>query len=121
MYTDAIIRIKNAQMAGKSSVKVPYSKMDYSILNILKDEGYFKKVEVKGRIPGKVIFVEFNKNKLLKEVNFLSKPSVRRYRGYEDIRLRRGRVVVVSTSRGIMSGFRAKKEKVGGQILLEVR
>lgn len=108
-------------MAGKKTVKVPYSKMDYAVLSILNEKGYLKTIETKGRTPSKIIYIELNKEKPFKEVNFLSKPSVRRYRGYNNLQLRRGRLIVISTSKGIMSGDKAKKEKIGGQILLEIR
>lgn len=122
MYIDVLIKMKNAEQAGKRSMKVRFSRMDYAVLEELKRYGFVKKAEVKGRPPKKIIEVIFSKERRIQGLKLLSKPSVRRYAGYEDFKKVKGGhgILVVSTSKGIMSGVRARKEKVGGQLLFEI-
>lgn len=122
MFIDVLIKMKNAEQAGKKSMKVPHSKMDHAVLEELKRYGFVKKVEIKGRAPKKTLEVVFGKERKIQGLKLLSKPSVRRYAGYEDFKAVKGGhgILVVSTSRGVMSGVRARKEKVGGQLLFEI-
>ncbi len=122
MYIDTLTRIKNAQMKGEESVKVPYSKMDKAVLDVLKKEGFLKSIDVKGKKPKKVVKVIFNENKPIRGLSFLSKPSLRKYLGYRDMMSVKGGygVLVVSTPKGVMSGDKARKEKVGGQLLFKM-
>ena len=122
MYIDVLIKMKNAEQAGKRSMKVRFSRMDQSVLEELKRYGFVKKMEVKGRPPKKIIEVVFGKDRHIQGLKLLSKPSTRRYAGYEDFKSVKGGhgILVVSTSKGIMSGVRARKEKVGGQLLFEI-
>lgn len=122
MYTDVLIKMKNAEQAGKRSMRVRFSRMDQSVLEELKRYGFVKKVEVKGRPPKKIIEVVFGKDRHIQGLKFLSKPSTRRYAGYGDFKsVKGGRgILMVSTSKGVMSGVRARKEKVGGQLLFEI-
>ncbi len=123
MYIDVMIRIKNAIAAKKRSAKVRYTRMDYAVLNCLQRAGYLKKVEVKGRSLKKIVEVEFNPERPVEQVRFLSTPSLRRYGGYQDFKLVRGGYgsLIVSTPRGILTGQEARRQKVGGQLLFEVR
>ncbi len=122
MYIDLIIKIKNAQKAGKKSVKSPFSKMDNAVAEELARYGFVKRVEVKGRAPKKILDISLNPEKPLANVKFLSTPSLKKYSGYNQFRPVKGGfgLLIVSTPKGIMSGVRAKKEKVGGQVLFEV-
>jgi small subunit ribosomal protein S8 len=122
MYIDLLTRIKNAQGAGKKSLKVPYTKADQAVLDILESAGFIKKTEVKGRSVKKVIDVVLNPERPIQGVKFISRPSLRRYGGYQDFRKVKGGagVLVVSTSKGILSAEKAKREKVGGQLLAEI-
>ncbi|HMB17304.1 MAG TPA: 30S ribosomal protein S8 [Candidatus Paceibacterota bacterium] len=122
MYTDFITRIKNAQDAGKSFLKAPYTKMDRFVAEVLERKGFFKKVEVKGRKPKKVIKIVLNSSHPIRGFKFLSKPSRRIYKGCDELKPVKGGhgLLVVSTSQGIMSGSEARKKKIGGQILFKI-
>jgi len=122
MYIDFLIKIKNARQAEKKTMKSPFSKMDYAVAEELVRYGFLKRVEVKGRAPKKTLEVSLNPEKPVIGVKFLSRPSLKTYAGYEKFKLVKSGhgLLVVSTSKGIMSGVRAKKEKVGGQMLFEV-
>ena len=114
--------MKNAEAAEKYFLKTKYTKMDNAVVEILSRYGFVKNFEVKGKSYKKVIEMELNEKHSIRGIKFLSKPSLRRYGGYEDFRrVKSGHgLLVVSTSRGVMSGDDAKKEKVGGQLLFQI-
>lgn len=122
MYINLLIKIKNAQAAHKDDLKADFTKMNKAILDILAQYEFIKKVEVKGRSYKKYIEIELNPDKPFEGVNFLSRPSRLLYTGYSKIKKVKGSrgVLFVSTSKGIMTGEQAKKQKVGGQLLFEV-
>jgi len=122
MYIDFLIKIKNAERAGKKSMKAQFSTMDYAVAEELVRFGFLKKAEIRGRAPKRTIEAVFNPARQIQGVRFMSRPSLRRYAGYADLRpVKNGNgILMVSTSKGVMSGVRAKKEKVGGQVLFEV-
>ncbi|MEX1013781.1 MAG: 30S ribosomal protein S8 [Candidatus Paceibacterota bacterium] len=122
MYIDLITRIKNAEAVNKRYVKIPYTKMDRSVAELLEKQGFLKKAEVKGRSIKKIIKIFPNYDKKIQGIKFLSKPSLRKYSGVEDLRYVKGGygTLVLSTSKGILTGREARKQKVGGQILFEI-
>ena len=122
MYINTLIQIKNAEAAGKSQLKVPFSRMDLGVLEVLKGFGFLESIETKGRAHKRIIEIHVYKNRMIQGVKLLSKPSVRRYAPYKDFRrVKNGYgVLVVSTPKGVLSGENARKEKVGGQLLCEV-
>lgn len=122
MYIDFLIQLKNAVRAGKRSVKVPYTAMDFRIAEVLRRHGFLAGVEVKGRSPRKVIDVQFNAARPIHDVKFRSTPSVARYAGYRELKpVKQGHgLLVMSTPHGIRAGHEAKKEKVGGKVLFEI-
>lgn len=125
MYHDLLIRIKNAQAARQQRVKIPYSKMDEAIANLLVQHGYIAGAAKKGRMPKRVLDVELkyeNGVGAIRGVKFISKPSRRIYAGYRDLKpARQGYgMLVVSTPKGVMSGTEARKQKAGGELLFEI-
>ena len=119
--------LKNASMAKKPYVETFYSKECEGVANVLKEAGFLKQVKTfkhkgksyKGlRLDLAVEGEEF----ALSEVNRMSKPGRRLYIGSGDIKPVIGGhgVVVISTSRGIMSGEEAKKKKLGGELICRV-
>lgn len=125
MYTDLLIKIKNAQTAKKESVKAPYSNFGMAILEILENHKFVEAVSKKGRMPKRIIEVKLkyqNGEGAIHKIKFLSKSSRRLYIGYKDIKpIRQGfGLLVLSTSKGILDGKAAKKQKVGGQLLFEI-
>ncbi|MEX0690076.1 MAG: 30S ribosomal protein S8 [Candidatus Paceibacterota bacterium] len=122
MYIDLITKIKNAEAVEKRYIKTPYSKMDKAVAKILERKGFLKKVEVKGRSPKKILKIYPNYKKTIQGVQFLSKPSLKKYKGYNDFKPVKSNygIMIVSTPKGILSGGEAKKEKVGGQLLFKI-
>ncbi|MBN1915961.1 30S ribosomal protein S8 [Candidatus Dojkabacteria bacterium] len=124
---DLLTRIRNAQMRKSKVFVMPSSKMVVSIVDILKKEGFIEdyKNNESGVIAGKEIIINLKYNDGKPSITGLkriSKPGVRRYVGYRDIRKVLGGlgVSIVSTPRGVMTGDSARKERVGGEILCEI-
>ncbi len=117
--------LKNASLAGKDSVSVPFSKMKNSIAVCLKQEGYiidFSK-KVKKGIPVLEMDLSYvDKKPKITEVERISKQSRRVYFGVKEIHsVRSGSgLLVMSTPKGILSGKQARKEQVGGEALFKI-
>lgn len=125
MYTDVLTKIRNAQAARLPNVKLSFSGMDFTILEILAARGYLASVEKKGRNPKRVIDVALkyvDGRGVIRGVRFVSVPSRRITRGYRELRptLQGYGVAVLSTPKGIMTVEEAKKQKLGGVILFEI-
>ncbi|PIR88702.1 MAG: 30S ribosomal protein S8 [Candidatus Harrisonbacteria bacterium CG10_big_fil_rev_8_21_14_0_10_44_23] len=126
MYTNILAQIKNAQAAKKDSIKVPYSGMDLSVLELLAKKGFIASVEKKGRMPKRILEIKpkyDEKGKgAISGTRLLSKPSRRLYSGYQDLYpIRQGfGLCAISTSKGIMGSIEAKRAKLGGQLLFEI-
>lgn len=114
--------MKNAQAAEKGAIKTKYTKMDNAVATVLSRYGFIKNVEVKGKSVKKVMEIEMDAKRPIRGLKFLSTPSLRRYGKYSEFRkVKSGHgILVVSTSKGIMTGEDAKKEKVGGQLLFQL-
>lgn len=125
MYIDLLTKIKNAQGAKLSNVKVPFSQMDLAVAELLAKHKYIDTVEKKGRMPKRVLDLKLryvNGAGVISGIEFLSKPSRKLYSGYKDIRkaLQGYGLLVVTTPKGVMTGGEAKKEKVGGMLLFKI-
>lgn len=125
MYTDLLVKIKNAQAVKKESTKVPYSKMDEAIIDVLTQHKYVEGYEKKGRGPKKILDIKLKYNDgqgAVSGLKFVSKPSRKIYTGYRDLKpVRHGYgLAVLSTPKGIITASQAKKSKIGGEILFEI-
>lgn len=117
-----LIMVKNAGLASRDTVTVPYSKLKHAIADCLLEEGYIASVskKTKKEHPVLELGVLFNgKTPRVSDVKRISKPSRRMYMGVKEIRpIRNGSgVLVLSTPKGIMTGKKARKEMVGGEAL----
>jgi small subunit ribosomal protein S8 len=120
-----LTRIRNAAAVQKASVDVPYSLVKENVVKLLESAGFVENVKVKGDGIGKKIIIELNRNgetAKITEIERVSKPGLRVYCGAEDIPVvKRGRgVVIVSTSKGMMTGDEARKIHVGGELICKV-
>lgn len=124
--SDMMIQIKNAGLAKKESVVFPFSKLKMSIMETLVKAGFIKSVVKKGKKVIKYIDVTLNYHNdggpMISGVSRVSKNSKRIYIKSKDIRpVRDGYgVMVVSTPKGVMSGVDAKKDGLGGEVLIKV-
>mgnify|MGYP001557803065 CR=1 FL=1 len=123
---DMLIRIKNAQAAGKEAVLIPYSKIKMEIAQILFKKGYIADVVRKGRKLAKTIEVALKYNEkgepAISYVRRISKPSKRIYVPSRLIRrVRQGfGMQIISTPKGLLANEDARKTKVGGEVICEL-
>lgn len=117
---DLLTRIRNAALVGKEEVKVPASKMKENVLAQLKLAGYIDDYALEADAKIKTLVIKINDS--ITEIKRISKPGRRVYVSVNEIpRVKSGRgLVLISTSKGIMNGTQAKKERLGGELLLEV-
>jgi small subunit ribosomal protein S8 len=122
--SDFLTRFKNAARAGNEEFTAPYSKIKADIAEILKQEGYLWKYEVVTgeRTELKVSPKFVDGRPVLTDLKRVSKPGRRQYVGSQDIpRVLSGLgISILSTSKGIMSGASAKRQKLGGEILANI-
>ena len=119
---DMATRMRNAQMAGHTTVKVPYTKVKESVLQLLVAKTYIKSVQVIKEGKFEELEVVFNESRPALNIKRVSKPGQRIYKQASELRpLKRGYgIYVVSTSQGVIAGYEAHKKGIGGEIMLEV-
>lgn len=122
---DLLTRIRNAVMVGKNEITVPSSKLKVTVAEQLKKAGYITGVKVESAKPRDILVVTINKpgeNSVINEIKRLSKPGRRVYVGATEIpKVMSGRgIVLISTSKGVVTGQEATKQKLGGELLLSV-
>jgi len=122
---DLLTRIRNAAMVGKNEVRVPSSKIKKVVAEQLKKNHYLADVKVEAGKPRDTLVITINKpgeNSTINELTRLSKPGRRVYVGANDIpKVKSGRgLVLISTSKGVITGQEAVKERLGGELLLKV-
>lgn len=123
---DMLARLHNAAMVRHPQVVMPASKMRVAISRILKDEGFIDRMELtRDRTqPQLKLWLKYDDQRrpVLSGARRVSKPGRRVYAGRRDIPwVQHGLgVAIVSTTKGVMTGARAKKEGLGGEILCEV-
>jgi small subunit ribosomal protein S8 len=120
-----LTRIRNAIAVRKTEVSLPHSKIKESVARLLKESNFIDGVDVKDAPVGKTLTVKINDesaNARITEIVRLSKPGRRHYVNVQEIPVvKRGRgVIIISTSKGLMTGERAKTEKIGGELICKV-
>jgi small subunit ribosomal protein S8 len=120
---DMLTRIRNANSAKHETVDVPASNMKKAIAEILNEEGYIKNYQVIEDGKQGVIRIALkygpNKEKVISGLKRVSKPGLRIYAGAEELpRVLKGLgIAVISTSKGVMTDKKARKENIGGEVL----
>jgi small subunit ribosomal protein S8 len=122
---DMLTRIRNAIGVRKSEVSLPHSKVKQAVAELLKSSGFLADVQVVDATVGKTLKIVINhesENARITEIVRLSKPGRREYvRAGEIPTVKRGRgIVIVSTSKGLMTGADARKSGVGGELICKV-
>lgn len=126
---DMLTRIRNASSARHPSCEMPYSRMKLAIAEVLRDEGYIESFEERGEGIQKILRVHLRyapggrgRDPILMGIKRVSKPGLRVYaRATEIPRVFGGLgTAILSTPQGVMSGTRARRLKVGGEVLAHV-
>ncbi|MBF1037983.1 MAG: 30S ribosomal protein S8 [Candidatus Nanosynbacter sp.] len=122
---DLITRIRNAIMVNKNEISVPASKLKLAILEGLKRTKFitnYNVVEATPRNSIRVVINEINETPRINEITKVSKPGRRVYAGVDELpKVKSGRgIVLISTSKGIMTGDEAKQARLGGEVLVKV-
>lgn len=122
---DLLTRIRNAALVGKTEVRVPTSKLKKIVAEQLVKNHYLADVKLEDGKPRGTLVITINnngENAAFTELARVSKPGRRIYVSSADIpKVKQGRgIVLVSTSKGVMTGAEAAKAKLGGEVLLKV-
>lgn len=122
---DLLTRIRNAVLVGKNEVKVPASNFKKIVADQLVKNNFVHKVSVENAKPRDLLVIQLaedGNNSPINEIKRISKPGKRIYVGANDVpKIKQGRgLVLISTSKGVMSGTEAKKLRLGGEVLLSV-
>ena len=125
--SDYLTRIRNASKAGHRVVDIPASNLKKQITKILFDQGYilsykFEDDKVQGNIKIALKYDKFTKEPIIKKLQRVSKPGLRKYSNSNDLpRVLNGLgIAIVSTSHGVMTSKQAQQENVGGEVLCYV-
>lgn len=122
---DMLSRIRNAIAVNKLEISLPHSSIKEAVSKILMETKFISGVSVEGDLTNKVLCLKLadqDSSPRITEIIRVSKPGRRTYTKASDIPVvKRGRgVVIVSTSKGIMSGDTAKKNRIGGELICKV-
>jgi small subunit ribosomal protein S8 len=124
--SDMLTRIRNAQMAEKTTVVMPSSKLKVAIAVLLKDEGYVDGFSVikgdGGKATLEIGLKYYSGRPVIEKIQRISRPGLRIYKGSEDIpKVMNGLgIAIVSTSKGLMTDRKARANGIGGEVLCVV-
>ncbi|MBU0476542.1 30S ribosomal protein S8 [Patescibacteria group bacterium] len=128
---DMLNRIRNAQAVFHQTVDIPFSNLKYEIAKILEKEKLIDRIEKKGKKIKKIIRIVLKYEvesgstqgrPVISGLKRVSKLGQRIYAPVQNIkRVKRGYgIVIISTSKGLMTGKEARKQKLGGEVLCEI-
>ncbi len=123
--SDMLTRIRNAQMAGKTRVEMPGSKLKTAVAQVLQEEGYVASFNAStdGGKPRLSIELKYYLGKpVIAELDRASRPGLRKYSSSSELpSVRSGLgVAIISTSKGVMSDRAARAAGIGGEVLCTV-
>jgi small subunit ribosomal protein S8 len=119
---DLLTRIRNGNMAGKTYVEAPVSKMKTEIVRILKQEGYVTDYTVSDRTLRIYLKYSSEGTRIINEITRVSKPGCRIYCSKNELpKVLNGLgIAIVSTSKGLLTDRDARLANVGGEVLCSV-
>ncbi len=123
--SDMLTRIRNSLQRNKRDVKMPSSKLKVAIANILKQEGYIIDYSVAEHDKKATLTIElkyFEGKAVIETIKRVSRPSLRTYKGADDLPKVMGGlgVSIISTAKGVMTDKSAREQGVGGEVLCYV-
>ncbi|PWL80448.1 30S ribosomal protein S8 [Candidatus Gastranaerophilales bacterium] len=123
---DMLTRIRNANMVSHEKVEMPSSKLKVELAKLLKEEGFITDYEVKevGKFKVLTIILKYDMNKkpVITKLERISKPGLRNYSKAKNLPKVLGGmgIAIVSTSKGLLTDRKARKENIGGEVLCYV-
>ncbi len=122
---DMLTRIRNSLAINRANVDIPYSKLKEILAAELKKQGFIDDLSVAGEGKEKMITLTLfaaGESGRITKIERVSKPGRRLYAKSTQIpTIKNGRgIVVVSTSKGVMSGTEAKSQNLGGELICKV-
>ncbi len=124
--SDLVARIRNGYLAKRNTVSSPVSKLREGILHLLKAEGFilnYSKVKEENGIEKFDIHLKYHQSSpVVNDIEVISKPGKRIYSRADQIPVVKNGLgmVVLSTSKGIVSDYEAREKKLGGEVLLRI-
>ena len=123
--SDLLTRIRNGQQVKKASITCPSSNIKLAILKVMKEEGYIRDFNLSEDTKGKVVQISlkyFHGEPVIKEIVRISKPGLRVYSSVKNMPVYKNNmgVSIISTSRGVMTNFKAKEINIGGEVLCRI-
>ena len=123
--SDLLTRIRNGQLVKKASITCPSSNIKLAILKVMKEEGYIRDFTLSEDTKGKVIQISlkyFHGEPVIKEIVRISKPGLRVYSSVKNMPVYKNNmgVSIISTSRGVMTNFKAKEINIGGEVICRI-
>lgn len=124
---DMLTHTRNANMANKDSVEIPASNLKEEIAKILKEEGFIKDYDRRSEDNGQgklKLYLKYGRNdeKVITGLKRISKPGLRVYADKDEIPKVLGGlgVAIISTSHGVVTDKKARKEGIGGEVICYV-
>lgn len=122
---DMLTRIRNAIAVGKSEITLPHSNIKENVAISLRNNGFLHDVKTTDLSVGKQLHIIINldgENAKISDIKRLSKPGRRAYTNAHEIPvIKHGRgVLIISTSKGLMTGAEAKTQGIGGEVICQV-
>ncbi len=122
---DMLTRLRNAIAVNKNEISLPHSKVKESVARLLKDTNFISGIDIKDATVGKTLHLTIHRpdqNAHITQIQRLSKPGRRLYSKADNIpQVKNGRgIVIVSTSKGVMTGKQAKSQHLGGELICKV-
>jgi len=124
--SDLLTRIRNAHLAGHEAVEVPYSRVKNEIVKILQEEGFLAGSKLNEKKPFSTLTVLLrytaNRQPAIQSLKRISRPGCRVYASQDEVpRVLGGLgVIILSTSKGVMTGKKAQEQGLGGEVMCEV-
>ena len=123
--SDLLTRIRNGQQVKKATISCPSSKIKLAILKVMKEEGYIRDFNLSEDTKGKVIQISlkyFHGEPVIKEIVRISKPGLRVYSSVKNMPVYKNNMglSIISTSRGVMTNFKAKEINIGGEVICRI-
>ncbi len=119
---DLLTRIRNASKAHHQKAAMPHSKLKENILRVMKEKSFIQDYKVDKDDKFKILVVTLKEENADLTLKRISKPGQRIYIKKDELKLIKSGlgIWIVSTSKGVMTNYEAKKQNLGGELLCEI-